>query len=223
MKRITAFILTASICLLFSSCALTDGVKSLLGFDTYDYEGEAVIGTVLSDSEEEQALEEMLRMLTVNSPYMPEFDSGAEAVEECRDAMLNYLLCTGFSMYTGNPTLLEEAETKYPELRIITVIPSEDFENFVYTHFGGNSKLTHESSELFTYLEAIFAYTAISVPVENNVSFEFITCEKTEKTYRFTFRASLGDTVSPMYKSLVVKREDGSMYFKYVEQIERAE
>lgn len=221
MKRrlICTVVLTA--CALFlSSCKVGDALLSSLGFDTYDYEGEAVIRTVEPDSREAEDLCKMIKILSVNSPYMPEFDSATQALKQCRDSVLNYMLCTDFSMYTGNPELMKEAEEKYPGLRILTVIPAEDFENCVYTFFGGNAKLTHKSSQLFTYLDEVSAYTAISVPVESNVAVSVISCEETEKTYRLTFQNTLGEVTSPVYKTLVVKREDGSMYFKYLEKIE---
>ena len=162
----------------------------------------------------------MIKVLSVNTPVLPEFDSANKAVEQCRDSVLNYMLCTGFSMYTGNPELMDEATVAYPGLRLLTVIPAEDFEDFVYTYFGGNTKLSHKSSKLFTYLDKVEAYTAISVPVESSINVNVISCERTEKTYRMTFQNSLGDVTSPVYKTLIIVREDGSMYFKYLTDID---
>lgn len=220
MKRLAVILLTACIMLSFSSCGVSDALLSYLGFDTYDYEGEAVTANLSGDEAVIEKLTEMTKILTLNSPILPEFDKTSEAVSSCRDSVLNYMLCTGFSKYTGNPELMEAAEKEYPDLRIITVIPAEDFENFIYTYFGGNVKLSNESSELFTYLDKVDAYTAVSVPVENNVEISVISCEETARTYRFVFRNILGDLESPVYRALVIKREDGSLYFKSLKSID---
>jgi len=200
--------------LVLPSCSLGDSLLSAMGFDTYDYEAEAVKETLSSDSDEVARLCEMVKILSVNNPMLSEFDSSGEAVEKCRDAILNYMLSTGFAKYMGNVDLIEKAQAEYPELRLITVIPAEDFEDCVYTYFGGNAKVSHKSSELFTYLEKAEAYTAVTVPIESEITVEVIKCEKTEKTYRFKFRCSLGDVTSPEYSALIVNRTDGSSYFK---------
>lgn len=223
MKRRLSAVITLVLALLLTSCKAGDTIASILGFDTYDYEGEAVLENVEPQSEEADSIREIIKILSINSPMLPEFDSATKAVEQCRDSVLNYMLCTGFSMYTGNPELMDEASKQYPGLRILTVIPADDFENFIYTYFGGNVKLTHKSSSLFSYLDKVNAYTAVSVPLENTVSINIMTCEKTEKTYRVTFQNSLGELVSPVYKALIIRREDGSMYFKYVRAVENDE
>lgn len=205
-------------CVSLSSCSFRDGFLTLLGFDTYDYEGEEVTGTLSPDSEEVSELCEMLRCLTVNDPIMPTFTTPTEALEECRDAVLNYMYCTSFAKYTGNLDLLDEAVKEYPQMNILTVIPSSDYEDFVYTYFGGNVKISHENSTMFSYLEKVDAYTAISVPVENEIVFNVISCQKSERTYRITFSCSLGEIASPVYKAMIIKREDDSKYFKKIEE-----
>ena len=215
MKRITAFILALSLCAaVLSSCSLSDTFLTLLGFDTYDYEGEEVIGYPDIDGDEVSSLCEMIKILSVNTPFLPEFDNAADAVSVCRDSILNYMLCTSFSKYSGNPELIQETKKEYPTLQIISVIPCEDFENCVYTYFGGNVKLSHKSSELFRYLEKDDAYTAVSVPIESSVVTNVISCEKTERTYRLRFTNTLGDITSPEYYAFIIRREDGSCYFK---------
>ena len=220
MRRTLSLISVILCALVLSSCSLRDALLSAMGFDTYDYEGEDVLSVVSPESAEARNLCEMVRILSVNNPMLPEFESAGEAVDECRDAILNYLLCTGFSMYMGNTELIEEAEEKYPELRLITVIPAEDFENFVYTYFGGNAKVTNKSSELFTYLDKAEAYTAVTEPIESEISVNVVLCEKTEKTYRLKFRCSHGEAVSPVYRALIVRRPDGSAYFKSLKIVE---
>ncbi len=212
---------TVVLCLLLlSSCALGDALLGALGFDTHDYENEAVIATHDADSEAVAALCEMVKMLSVNNPTVPEFENTGDAVFECRDAVLNYMVCTSFAKYTGNPDLINEAAAAYPELQLITVIPAEDYEDTVYTYFGGNTKLTHKSATLFTYLDKVGSYTALTVPVEYEVTINVLSCEETENTYRFTFQNSLGEVSSPVYKALIIKREDGSCYFKNLKNAE---
>ncbi len=201
-----------------SSCSLGDALLSAMGFDTYDYENEPVKETLTADSEEALKISEMIKLLTVNNPVLPEFDSPGEAVDGCRDAILNYMLCTGFAKYMGNTELIEKTEEEYPELRFITVIPCKDFEDCVYTYFGGNAKVSHRTSELFVYLEKSEAYTAVTVPVESRIRVNVISCEKTDKTCRMTFTCSLGDITSPVYRALVVNRSDGSSYFKSLQK-----
>ena len=215
MKRsIAAAVLILITALLLSSCSLGDALLGAMGFDTHDYESEEVIEILPTDGEEVEELRDMIGLLTINDPDLPEFSSSGEALDVCRDAILNYLLCNGFAKYRGNNDLRKQVEEEYPQLKIISVIPSEDFENCVYTYFGGNAKVSHRDSEMFIYLESARAYTAVSVPVENEVKVEATLCEKTENTTRFVFRCSLGDKISPEYRAIVVNRKDGSSYFK---------
>ena len=222
MKR-AAIALIIACAILLSSCSLSDALLSAMGFDTYDYEAEPVEEILPNDSDEVLKLCEMIKILSVNNPVLPEFTSSSDAVKSCRDSILNYMLCTGFAKYMGNVDLIEKAEEKYPELRLITVIPAEDFENCVYTYFGGNAKVSNKSSELFTYLEKAEAYTAVTVPIESEINVDVIKCEKTERTYRMKFKCSLGDVTSPLYNALIVNRSDGSSYFKSVQVSEETE
>lgn len=221
MKRLFFSIIILILSLSLASCNFGETVGSLLGFDTYDYESEAVVRSVEADSEEGQKVLELLKVLSINSPILPEFDKTSDAVEKCQDAILNYMLSTGFSKYTGNPSLMDEASRQYPGLRILTVIPAVDYENFVYTYFGGNTKLTHHSSDLFTYLDKVSCYSAISNPIVNNVKIDVSSFVRTSKTYKVVFSANLGEVTSPLYEALVIVREDDSMYFKYLRNIEK--
>lgn len=220
MKRLAAVISVLLCCAVLSSCAIGDAFLTLLGFDTYDYEGEEVIDHPAADSEEARTLCEMVKLLSVNTPILPEFESSADVVSTLRDAVLNYMLCTSFSKYSGNPELIEKAKKEYPALQIISVIPCEDFENCVYTYFGSDVKLSHKSSELFKYLESAEAYTAVSVPIESSVVTNVISIEKTERTYRFTFTNTLSGITSPVYRAFIIIREDGSCYFKSLTRLD---
>ena len=214
MKRIIVFALCVAAALSLASCSLGDSFLAAMGFDTHDYGSEEIIETVSPDDKSVDALREMIKMLSINDPRLPEFSSSGEALDKCRDAILNYMLNTGFAKYTGNLDLIFAAQENYPELQLITVIPAEDFENCVYTYFGGNAKLSHRDSELFAYLEKADCYTAVTVPIENNVTVNVIRCERTERTYRLKFTCTLGGVTSPVYDALIVNRTDGSSYFK---------
>ncbi len=221
MKRIlvlaAVFMLLSSI---LASCSLGDSLLSAMGFDTHDYEGEEVKETLDPESEEVAKLVDMIKLLTVNNPILPEFTSPGEAVDGCRDSILNYMLCTGFAKYMGNTELISQVEEIYPHLHFITVIPASDFEDCVYTFFGGNAKVSHGSSELFVYLDEAAVYTSVTEPIESRISVNVISCEKTETTCRMKFTCSLGDVTSPVYRALVVNRSDGSSYFKSLQCVD---
>ena len=112
-----------------SSCSVKNEFLATLGFDTHDYEGEAVIQTYDGESEKAEEMREMIRTLSVNSPYIPTFDGSKDAVSKCRDSLLNYMLNTQYTKYTGNLDLLDKAIEEYPYLKVATVIPAEDFED----------------------------------------------------------------------------------------------
>lgn len=220
LRAVSVIMLLPLILFSLGSCSLKNSFLSFLGYDIYDYEGEPVTGTVDPESDEVAELKEMIKMLSVRSPEIPEFSSEKEALDKCRDSLLNYLLSTGFSMYMGNTELLEEAKKEYPHMQLISVISASDFENFVYTYFGGSTRIKHESTELFVYLDKTEAYTAVSASMENNIDVNVISCEKTERTYRLTFRNELNGKVSPVYRALIIHRADGSNYFKSVKKVQ---
>lgn len=202
-----------------SSCGARDFL-STLGFDTHDYEGEEILETYGADNEKADALLEMLKILTICSPILEPFEGAREAMEFYRDSVLNYMLNTDYSKYTGNITLLDQVQEAYPQMQIAAIIPAEDFENTVYTYFGGKQKIKNVSSTLFVYLEKVGVYTTVAGPQENIVQYNVQKIEETQNTYRVYFNCSLNDETSPMYKALIIKREDGNAYFRYLEEYE---
>lgn len=219
MKRIIAVLLLLAAMLSLSSCKVTNEFLATLGFDTHDYEGEAVIETYDSESDKTEEMREMVRTLSINSPHIPTFDDSKDAVSKCRDSLLNYMLNTQYTKYTGNLDLLDKAIEEYPYLKVATVIPAEDFEDEAYRYFGGKQKVQNQSGNLFTYLDKVNAYTTVTTPVESKIEIECISLEETLNTFRFKFRCSLGDEASEDYFALIIKRADDSCYFKYVEKI----
>ena len=189
---------------------------STLGFDTHDYEGEEVVETYDGDSEKAEELINMLEVLTVDTPRIAPFDGANEAMKTCRDAVLNYMLNREYAKYTGNIALMDQVKETYPQMQISAIIPADDFENFVYTYFGGKQKIKNITSTLFVYLEKVNAYITVAQPQENSIDYNIQKIEETQNTYRVYFTCSLHDEISPTYKALIIKREDGNCYFRYL-------
>ncbi len=219
MKKSLVVIILVGIMVLLCSCGVTNEFLATLGFDTHDYEGEAVISTYDADSEKAKEIFKMVKTLSINSVDIPTFDGSKDAVSKCRDSLLNYMLNTHYTKYTGNLELLDKAVEQYPYLKMATVIPAEDFEDEAYRYFGGKQKVSNESGKLFTYLEKVDAYTTVTTPVENNVEIECISLEETINTFRLRFRCVLDEETSDEYFALIIKRADESCYFKYVEKV----
>ena len=219
MKKVFLIVIITAMAILLCSCAVTNEFLATLGFDTHDYEGEAVIATYDADSEKAEEIFEMVKTLSINSVDIPTFDGSKDAVAKCRDSLLNYMLNTRYTKYTGNLELLDRAIAEYPYLKMATVIPADDFEDEAYRYFGGKQKVQNESGKLFTYLDKVEAYTTVTTPVENKVAIDCISLEETINTFRFRFRCTLDDETSDEYFALIIKRADESCYFKYVEKV----
>ena len=216
-KKISAAILLLIVVIVFSGCGARDFL-STLGFDTHDYEGEEILETHGGDSEIAVELTEMLKILTIHSPVLTPFNGANEAMKSCRDSVLNYMLNKSYAKYTGNITLLDQVKEVYPHMQVSAIIPAEDFENTVYTYFGGRQKIKNVSSTLFVYLEKVNAYINVAQPQESSVQFEIQKIEETENTYRIYFYCALHEEVSPAYRALIIKRDDGNSYFRYLEE-----
>ena len=83
MKRIIVVLMLVCAMAALSSCSVKNEFLATLGFDTHDYEGEAVIQTYDGESEKAEEMREMIRTLSVNSPYIPTFDGSKDAVSKC--------------------------------------------------------------------------------------------------------------------------------------------
>ena len=201
-----------------TSCGVVNEFFAKLGFDTHDYDGEAIIATFDADSDKAAELSEMVLTLSINSTELPIFNSTADGIEMCRDSLLNYMLVNNYTKYTGNLNLLDRAAAAYPYLKISTVIPADDFENEAYRYFGGKQKVENKNGKLFTYLDKIDSYTTVVEPSDNELNVRVISLEETEKTFRFRFRLEIDGTESDEYFALIIKRADNSCYFKYVKK-----
>jgi len=212
MKKLwKTILLTAVLTLLLCSCNMAAQWIDRLGFDTYDYMSESVHTTHETDSEIARELAEMIRILT---PALTPFDSMNEAIPAYRDQVLSYMLETEYARYSGNMTLIEKAAKAYPEYQITQIIPASDFEATMYRYFGGSVKITHKDGSRFRYLRKVGAYISAATPRTNNSTVHILSAEETEKTYRVQFTVSAEDILSPTYFVLIIKRTDGTLYFK---------
>ena len=107
----------------------------------------------------------------------------------------------------------QKAAEAYPQMQLSVLIPSDDFASTVYATFGGREKIANKSGTLFRYLDKVGAYTTAALPVKSEVQTRVTLLEETERTYRLYFVNTLDTVTSPEYFALIIKREDGSLYF----------
>ncbi|MGN1410171.1 MAG: hypothetical protein ACI4XJ_08340 [Eubacteriales bacterium] len=197
----------------FTSCSLADK----LGFDTYDYMGEKVTVTHDINGECAEMIAGILDVLITDKASLPTFDKMSDAINEYRDAVLLYMLKEGYAKYSGNTELIAKAEAEYPEYTISQVIPVSEFEATMYRYFGGNVKITHRDGERFKYLPKVGAYISPAVTESAEFTPGITELCETDKTYRVRFRvlSPAPDSIpSEEYFALIIKRDDGTLYFK---------
>lgn len=209
--------LKSIICLVLALISVTAFLCSCGGRG--GYAEEAVKRTVPTDSEIADELCDMLRMLTVNSPILPEFDNISEAMDNCRDSVLYYMLTKNYGKYTGDIERLDAAAEEYPRMQITNLIPAREFEETVYASFGGTKKISNGDGRLFLYLDKIASYTSVTMVDEDPISVDIAELSETENTYRMRFHCYAGKVTSPEYRAIFVKRDDGTVYFYSVEEL----
>ncbi len=218
-KRFFAVFILAVLVASLSSCAdmgeMYNSVMTMLGFDMNDYENEAAIRFPDEDDEIYGQIEGIVAILIYDSVYITPFESTRDAASGNADAILNYMLKTSYSAYSGNPELLSQAEEAYPQYHITTLIPKADLESYVYRYFGGDSSVQHSSSARFTYLSRVDAYTTTGVAATSEVAVDVTECVETAHTYRVAFTLAEGDETAD-YTALIRKREDGTLYMKHL-------
>ncbi len=227
MMRIGAFCLLCAVCLSFVSCSggegtLYNSVMTMLGFDMNDYENEAAIHFPDKDDEIYGEIEGIISILIYDSVYLSTFETTRDAASGNVDAILNYMLKTSYSAYSGNSALLKEAEELYPQYHITTLIPKADYESYVYRYFGGGSSVQHASSARFTFLTKLNAYTTTGQPVTSEVEVDVTSCVETTHTYRVAFTLSKGSEEVD-YTAMIMKREDGTLYMKHLRLAEASD
>ncbi len=213
-------VLTALVCLTLAGsctgCSTITEMVDKLGFDTYDYMSEVVHTTYETDSETAVLLADMIRILT---PTLVPFDNMNDAISAYRDTVLTYMLESEYARYSGNMALLAKAAEAYPEYQISEIIPAADFEATMYRYFGGSVKISHKDGSRFRYLSKVQAYISLSAITATDDSQVHITSlGETDKTWRVTFTVSQGQTESEPYFVLIIKRDDGTLYFKQLQK-----
>jgi hypothetical protein len=201
------------------SSSLSYKLMTFLGFDMHDYENE-VQGTPISSSDEKyDAIVSIVRILVSDSASIATFESPREAASANADAILSYMLSENYSAYTGNLELLSKAKETYPQYNITTLIPVEDFEGVVYKYFGGDESVKNKSGVRFTYLPKVGAYTTTGAIPTKLADVDVILCYETENTYRVRFRLSYDGQTSPKYDAMLIKRDDGTMYMRFLREM----
>lgn len=209
MKKTRLIALTLSLVLL-TSC----GILDKLGFDTYDYMSESVTVTHNPDSEIAAVLAGVLDVLITDSPELVTFTNMGDAIKAYRDAVLDYMLETGYARYSGNTQMIAKAAQVYPEYSITQIVPEEEFEATMYRYFGGDVMISHKDGSRFRYLEKVGAYTSTLPLTPGGYRPEISAVSETEKTYRVWFSVVSEDVRSDDYFALIIKREDGTLYIK---------
>lgn len=219
-KRVLTGVLCMALLCACSGCGTLTGIADKLGFDTYDYMSETVHTVHETDGETAAKLSSMIRILT---PTLAQFDTMGEAIPLYRDAVLTYMLESEYGRYSGNMELIEEAARAYPEYQITQIIPAADFEATMYRYFGGTVKISHKDGSLFRYLKKVEAYISPSSPAPNTSEIQITSIGETDKTWQVTFTVSHGGILSEPYFVLIIKRNDGTLYFKQLKKLSEME
>lgn len=196
--------------LLLTSC----GILDKLGFDTYDYMSETVTNTHKPDSEIAGELADVLAVLITDSPELTTFENMGDAIKSYRDAVLDFMLETEYSKYSGNTKLMGEAAEAYPEYSITQIIPEKNFEATMYRYFGGDVMISHKDGSRYRYLREVGAYIPTIAVVDSGYTAKITAVTETDKTYRVWFCVESGQVISEDYFALVIKRDDGTLYIK---------
>ncbi|HOQ15106.1 MAG TPA: hypothetical protein PKZ58_08515 [Bacillota bacterium] len=222
MLIVLAIIPFISACGTKDSNSLSYKIMTFLGFDMHDYENEVQGAPISSDDERYDEIVSIVRMLVSDSASIATFESPREAAAGNADAILSYMLSENYSAYTGNLELISKANEAYPQYNITTLIPVEDFESVVYKYFGGDESVKNKSSVRFTYLPKVGAYTTTGAIPTKLADIDVILCYETENTYRIRFRILYEGQTSPKYDAMLIKRDDGTMYMRFLREIEES-
>ncbi len=205
--------------LLLVSCMASSGVlwvRGLFGWDVGDYAAEPTEKTFSNDGEIALMLCDTVRVVLCDSVHLEEFRGTSQALKHYRDEILNHMLRSDYSAYTGNAAAIRAAAKQYPALSVATLISQKDLENTVFRYFGG-SGVEHRSGDTFRYLDRAAYYTSPVSARACNVEIKVLLVEETANTYRMDFRLVNGKEVSDTYRAIFVKRADSTPYWKALE------
>ncbi|MEE0969085.1 MAG: hypothetical protein U0M06_06920 [Clostridia bacterium] len=203
-----------SLLIIFFILALSSCSGKIIENKTADYSGETVIGSASGDTEVISELSDIIYALTIDSLKLPEFSDMNTAIEKCSDSLLNHLLTTNYSRFSGSTEVLRKAAEEYPQMSISAAIGSGDFEGALYKYFGHGGNIRHSDTARFRYLSKISAYIPAVREQANSFSLDIRSIEETQSTYRMSFYLTEGDEVSPEYYAVFVKRENSGSYIQ---------
>ncbi len=212
-KHSILFVLTAV--LILSSCSVGEIIPA---GSSNEYLSEFVIGSAVENTAVISELSDIIRALTVDSIRLPEFSDTASAISKCADSLLNHLLTTNYSRFSGN-TAVKDAAEKYPELGINAAIGASEFEGALYKYFNHGGNIRHSDTARFRYMPKIEAYIPAVQSVANSFSLDIIAIDETPNTYRMTFYCKREDEVSPEYNAVFVKRDKGGCYIASIRAV----
>lgn len=211
IKKLTA-VVSALLMALLVSCSFGEIMPS----GGTDYSNESVIGSAAENASVVSELSEIIYALTIDSIRLPEFSDTASAISKCGDSLLNHLLTTNYSRFSGNTSILREAAEKYPNLGITAAIGASDYEGALYKYFNHGGNIRHSDTLRFRYLSKIEAYIPAVQSIANSFSLDIVSIDETPNTYRMTFYCMGGDEVSPEYYAIFVKRDKGGCYIQSI-------
>jgi len=213
--RLLAFICSFFLIVTLSSCS----VNEIIGNTPIDYSAEEPIADFSASEELISSLSDMIYALTIDSIKLPEFSDTASALSKCGDSLLNHLLTTNYSRFSGNTEVLKRAAKEYKNMNITAAIGESDYEGALYKYFNHGGNIRHESTARFKYLSKIDAYIPAVQAQANKFSLDIISVAETENTYRMSFYCSNGEEVSPEYLAVFVKRDKGGCYIQSLRQM----
>lgn len=212
MKRFIA--ITLIICTLFlCSCQgkVYDKICAVLGIDNTDYAGEEIAAELPLDDENVRFLASCAKIICFGDSIIT-FDSFSDVSGDYIDVVLNYLTGTFYSKYSANKSMMEKFNEAYPELSVNALIPLSDYENTVYTYFGGKRKATVRSTAMYSYLDKIDAFVLVGHTTDCEINYTVHEAKETEHTYRLTLSFVKNSVSVGVYELIFLKREDGDPY-----------
>lgn len=204
---------------LLVSCMAGSGVlwvRGLFGLDVGDYAAEPIEKKLSTDGDVAAELCETVRVVLGDSIHLEEFRGTSQAVRLYRDEILNHMLRSNYTAYTGNGNAIRKVARAYPNLPVATLISAKDFESTVFRCFGGSS-VDHESGEAFRYLDRAEYYTCSVSARAVGVTIKVFSVEETANTYRMDFKLTDGADSSQTYRAIFVKRDGSTPYWKALE------
>ncbi len=209
MRRIILIVTALCTVIIFAGCSWGFAKEK-----TPDYSNESVIGSASENTDVISELSNIIYALSVSSIELPEFSDTGGAVEKCKDSLLNHLLTTGYSRFSGSTEILKNASEEYPHLSIASAIGKSDFEGALYKYFNHGGNIRHSDTNRFRYLSKISAYIPSVRETANNYSIDIKSIEETSSTYRMKFYLSQGNDISPEYYAVFVKRDKNGCYIQ---------